>query len=171
MGKFVPERGTPAQENDPFGSLAASYSRVAHADFSEVVFDGAYKMLTKRGIPETDAKALDLMFVNVWKPYGQTVRDNPFAILDWTSVDAAEDVRMRLRGEPAVKGAVYNSMVNFNPNHRWLYLPEQRDDETFIFKQADSRAVNKEPASLAQYGFHESFKLSNDTGKKTRRSI
>lgn len=171
--RFVPERGLEAQEKDPFGSLAASYARVAHADFSEVVFDGAYKMLAKRGVPMEEAKALDLMFINVWKPYGQTVKDNPFAILDWTSVNPATDVHVRLRGESAVKGAVYNSMVSFNPNHRWVYLPEQRDDEVWFFKQADSRAVNKEPASLAQYAFHESFKLPDDLGREhqTRRSI
>merc|ERR1712048_497270 len=111
------------------------------------------------------------MFVNVWKPYGQTIKDNPFSILDWTSVDPSRDVRVTLRGEPTKKGAVYNTMVNYNPNHRWLYLPDQRDDEVWIFKQADSRAVNKEPANLAQYGFHQSFKLPNDDGIKTRRSL
>jgi len=148
------------------------YSRVAHADFSEVVFDNAYKMLTKRGVPETEAKALDLMFINVWKPFGQTVKDNPFAVLDWTSVDPVNDVHVRLRGQTATKGAIYNSLVTYNPNHRWAFLPDHRDDEVLLFKQADSRAENKEPASLSQYGFHVSFKLPTDIDEtKTRRSI
>ena len=107
-------------------------------------------MLTKRGVAETEAKALDLMFVNVWKPYGQTVKDNPFTILDWTSVDPGNDVHVKLRGEQSTKGAVYNTMVSYNPSHRWVYLPDQQDDEVWIFKQADSRAFNKEPAKLAQ---------------------
>ena len=40
-------------------------------------------MLTKRGVPELEAKDLDLVFVNTWKPYGQTVADNPLALLDF----------------------------------------------------------------------------------------
>ena len=159
--------------DNPFGAISATYARVAHADFSEVVFDKAYKMLTKRGVPEEEAKDLDLMFVNVWKPFGQTVQDNPFAILDWTSVDAAKDVHYHPRGKPTKKGGIYGTSVTFNPNHRWVYLPEQRDDELWIFKQADSRSVDAKPASLAQYGFHTSWKLPNDPGKgtNTRRSI
>lgn len=160
---------------NPFGSLASTYSRIAHADFSEVVFDNAYKMLVKRGLcSEQEGKeGLDLMFVNAWKPFGQTVRDNPFAILDWTSVDAKEDVHTHLRGKHHAPGALFTSSVTYNPKHRWVYLPEQRDDEIWLFKQADSRAVNKEPASLAQYGFHQSFKLPDDPGpeNRTRRSI
>ena len=73
----------------------------------EVVFDNAYKMLTKRGVSEDEAKnKLDLMLVNVWKPYNQTVKDNPFAILDWTSVNPKEDVHVYLRGRKIVKGGV-----------------------------------------------------------------
>ena len=68
---------------------------------------------------------------------------------------------------------LYTSSVTYNPSHRWVYLDEQRDDEIWFFKQADSRAYNKEPAHIAQYGFHQSFKLPNDKGKafKTRSSI
>ena len=44
-----------------------------------------------------------------------------------------------------VKGRIYSSELSYNPNHRWFYLPEQRDDEVWFFKQGDSRAVNKEP--------------------------
>lgn len=171
--KFVPEKAAREKVEDPFGSLAATYSRNAHADFSEVVFDSAYKMLTKRGISEAEAQTLDLMFVNAWKPFGQTVKDNPLTILDWTSVDPEVDVHIHPRGKPTTKGAIYLSLVTHNPQHRWAYLPDQRDDEVWLFKQADSRAVNKKPASLAQYGFHQSWKLPNDPGNdnKTRRSI
>lgn len=171
--KFVPEKAARENVEDPFGSLAASYSRNAHADFSEVVFDSAYKMLTKRGIPEDEVQELDLMFVNAWKPFGQTVQDNPLAILDWTSVNPEVDVHIHPRGKPTTKGAIYLSLVTHNPRHRWAYLPDQRDDEVWLFKQADSRAVDKKPASLAQYAFHQSWKLPNDPGNdnKTRRSI
>jgi len=161
-------------KNDPFGSIAAGYARVAHADFSEVVFDSAHKMLTKRGIPEEEAKSLDMMFVNVWKPFGQTVKDNPFALLDWTSLDPETDVSVILRGTKTTKGGIYQSHPTYNPNHRWVYLKDQRDDEVWLFKNADSRGVNKQPHSLAQYGFHSAFRLPDDPGGKKqngRRSI
>ena len=124
--KFLPDeaaRKKAAQEN-PFGAIAATYSRIAHADFSEVVFDNAYKMLTKRGVSEDEAKnKLDLMLVNVWKPYNQTVKDNPFAILDWTSVNPKEDVHVYLRGRKIVKGGVSKFLFKciFPPYHT-LYI-------------------------------------------------
>lgn len=173
--KFIPQPKMTggAAEYQGKDNIAISYARIAHADFSEVVFDNAYKMLTKRGIPEEEAQNLDLVFVNTWKPYGQTVTDNPMALLDWTSVDVANDVQVHLRGVKATKGAIYGTQIFHNPNHRWLYLPDMRDNEIFFFKQADSRAVNKEPTSLAQYGFHTAFRLPDDPGpdNKTRRSI
>lgn len=172
--KFVPLTDEQRDSLDnPFGAISATYARIAHADFSEVVFDSAYKMFTKRGIPEEEALGLDLMLVNAWKPYGMVVHDNAFAILDWTTVDVENDVHIHPRGKPTNKGAIYSTEVTFNPNHRWVYLPDMRDDEIWFFKQGDSRAFNKEPASLAQYGFHTSFKLPDDPGSenKTRRSI
>lgn len=166
-----------ASGGDVRSEVQGSYAKVAHADFSEVVFDGAYKMFVKRGVPEAEAQDLDIMFVNAWKPYGQTVRDNPLAILDWTSVDPAIDVHVHPRGSPVAKsnGApiIYVSEVTHSPAHRWVYLPEQRSDEVWLFKQADSRAENKLPSTLAQYGFHVSFALPDDPGKenRTRQSI
>ena len=113
------------------------------------------------------------MFVNCWKPYGQTVQDNAFAILDWTSIDVENDVHIVPRGSPITKGAIFGSGITYNPRHRWVWLPKQRDDELWFFKQGDSRAENKQPQSLAQYGFHQSWKQPDDPGSegKTRQSI
>jgi len=173
--KFAPLTKTQRDAIDkPFGALAASYARVAHADFSEVVFDTGYKMLTKRGVPEAEAKGgLDLVYVNAWKPFGQTVKDNPFALLDWTSVDPDEDVHIHPRGKTTTKGSNYGTGVTYNSKHRWVYLPDQQDDEVWLFKQADSRAVNKKPHALAQYGFHTSWKLPDHPANEnaTRASI
>merc|ERR1719456_1586466 len=151
--KFLPQpriTGKQAIEYQGEDNIAISYAASAHADFSEVVFDSAWKMLTKRGVPEEEAKDLDLVFVNVWKPYGQTVADNPLAILDWTSIDIAKDVHVQLRGLQTKKGSIYGTQVSYNPNHRWFFLPDQKDDEILYFKQADSRTNNKQPHALAQ---------------------
>ena len=51
-------------------------------------------------VPEAEAEpgVLDVMYVNVWKPWGQVVKDNDFAILDWSSLDEKNDVHELLRG-------------------------------------------------------------------------
>merc|ERR1712194_453477 len=100
--------------------MGGSYSRQAHADFSDVVFDSAWKMLAKRGVPEDEAQRLDLMFVNAWRPFGSKVTDNPLAILDWTSVDPIADVRGLKRGTPVEKDTIYGATVHHNPHHRWF---------------------------------------------------
>ena len=66
----------PPDEDDPITLRWTFFleKKRAHADFSEVVFDGAWKMFVKRGVPEAAARNLDILFVNAWKPYGQTVR-------------------------------------------------------------------------------------------------
>merc|ERR550514_2332870 len=170
--KYVFVIGTQKFTEDKSRGILGSYARTAHADFSEVVFDNAYKMFTKRGVSEEEAKNLDIMFVNAWKPFGQTVKDNHFTILDWTSVDVAKDVHIMKRGSPFIKGNIHGTTISYNPNHRWVYLPEQKDDEIWLFKQADSRAVEKNPINLAQYAFHISFRTPDDPGtNRTRRSI
>ena len=62
------------------------------------------------------------------------------------------------------EGNIYSTQLHYNPNHRWFYLPEQRENEIFYFKQGDSRAFNKQPYNLAQYGFHTSIRLPDDPG-------
>merc|ERR1712007_93950 len=109
-------------------------------DFSDVVFDGAWKMFTKRGVPEEEARSLDIMFVNAWRPFGQVVKDNPLTVLDWTSVDPANDVRGKSRGTAVEKDVIYGALVHHNPKHRWMYLPDMNPEEIWLFKQADSRA-------------------------------
>merc|ERR550514_1679847 len=107
--KYVFVIGTQKFTEDKSRGILGSYARTAHADFSEVVFDNAFKMFTKRG-------------------------------------------------SPFIKGNIYGTTISYNPNHRWVYLPEQKDDEIWLFKQADSRAVEKNPINLAQYAFHISFR-------------
>ncbi len=116
--KYVFCLGTQKFTEDKSRGLLGSYSRSAHADFADVVFDRAYKMLTKRGVSEEEATKMDLMFVNAWKPFGRAVADNPLTILDWSSVDPSRDVHGLPRGAPVVKGNILASTVTFNPGHK-----------------------------------------------------
>merc|ERR550514_2534543 len=172
LPKYAFAIGTQKFTEDKSRGILGSYARTAHADFSEVVFDNAYKMLTKRGVPEEEAQNLDIMFINAWKPFGQTVKDNAFAILDWNTVDPENDVHIMTRGAPTIKGNIYGSQITYNPNHRWVYMPNQTSEELWLFKQADSRSRDKKPHSLAQYAFHISIRLPDDDGTaRSRRSI
>lgn len=71
------------------------------------------------------------MFVNAWKTFGQTVRDNPVAILNWSTVDPDEDVYIHTRGKPTTKGSNYGTGVTYNSKHRWVYLPAQAQAKAF----------------------------------------
>ena len=167
--KYVFVLGTQKFTEDKSRGLLGSYARSAHADFADVVFDRAHRMLTKRGVPEEEALNLDLMFVNAWKPFGRVVADNPLAILDWTTLDPARDVHGLPRGAPVEKGNIFASTVTHNPAHRWMYLSNMTPEEVWFFKQADSRPARP---GLSRHAFHTSFRQSGDVGaERSRRSI
>lgn len=164
--KYVFAIGTQKFTEDKSRGLLGSYSRQAHADFSDVVFDGAWKMLEKRGVPGEEAKRLDLMFVNAWRPFGCTVKDNPLAILDWTSVDPVHDVKGMKRGATVEKDTIYGALVCHNPRHRWFYLPDMTPEEMWFFKQADSREHRPD---ISKHAFHTAVKIGEED--RARRSI
>jgi hypothetical protein len=167
--KYIFALGTQKFTEDKSRGLLGSYARAAHADFADVVFDRAHKMLTKRGVPDEEALNLDLMFVNTWKPFGRVVSDNPLAILDWTTVDPARDVHGLPRGAPVERGNILVCTVTHNPAHRWMYLSNMRPDEVWFFKQADSRPARP---GLSRHAFHTSFRQpGDDAAKRSRRSI
>ena len=168
--KYVFPIGTQKFTEDKSRGFLGSYSRQAHADFSDIVFDRAFKMLVKRGVPEGEARAMDIMFVNVWKPFGDTVYDNPLAILDWTSVDCDADVHELKRGSTYFeKGVVLSATLSHNPTHRWMYAPRMKTSECWVFKQADSRDTR---GDISKHAFHTSFPHHESCRpKRARRSI
>uniref|UniRef100_A0A7S3PE11 Uncharacterized protein n=1 Tax=Aplanochytrium stocchinoi TaxID=215587 RepID=A0A7S3PE11_9STRA len=168
--KYVFSIGTQKFCEDKTRGPFTTYSRTAHTDFAEVVFDKAWKMLTKRGVPEEEAKKMDLMFVNTWKPFGRPCVDNPLTILDWETVDPSRDVHGLKRGSPTKYMSIYNTTVTYNPQHKWVYIPEMQSDEVWVFKQVDSRP-NK--LGLAKHAFHTSFRMPDHQSdvNRTRRSI
>jgi len=166
--KYVFAIGTQKFTEDKSRGFLGSYSRQAHADFSDVVFDGAYKMLVKRGVPESEARGMDIMLINSWQPFGTVVHDNHLTILDWTSINPDADVVEKKRGTPIIKGHIYTSSIHHNPGHRWVYIPKMQPDEMWLFKQADSRSL----PGLSKYAFHTAFKdPTTEPEAPPRRSI
>lgn len=153
-----------------------AYSRQAHADMTgprgpwpPTLFKLANRMLEQRGISLEEARSMDLMFVNVWRPFSYNVVDNPLTILDWTSVDPAKDCYIIPKGTPLTFGEPVQRIIH-SPSHRWLYLPNMTPEEVYLFKQSDSRLDL--PDHIAQHAFHTSFRLPTDPGTdRSRRSI
>ena len=130
---FGGETGRRAVKPTPNGS-AGNYAMGIHADMC-----AAIERAFAKNIPD------DRHFesINIWrstKP-GELVQMMPLAVCDMRSVDPDDivfgdgvntgDVRQFYK--------VVSQMVVFNPNQRWYYFPNMRDDEVLIFRQYDTR--------------------------------
>lgn len=172
-----------------FGGHASSAARrlrrgrpVAGAPFT----DGPENLLRERGISAAEARNMDIMLVNAWRPFSRPVRDNPLAVLDWSSVDAAAELYRIPKGVPMAVGEPPQRLL-YSARHRWLYVRDMRPDEVLFFKQGDTRlppvAVAAAHCSehaqycthISRFAFHTSFRLPGDPGgahgHRTRRSL
>ena len=82
-------------------------------------------------------------FVNLWRPIVGPVWDNPLAVCDARSVQAADLVSTEIQhfGEddlstPRHTGEIYS--VRYNPAHRWCYVSAMTPDEFLLLKCYDS---------------------------------
>ncbi len=73
--------------------------------------------------------------INVWRPIRGPVQDAPLAVTDAQTVDDADFVATDLVYPDRI-GEIY--YVKFNPEHKWFYAPQMRDDEVLLFKCYDS---------------------------------
>lgn len=168
--------GSQKFTEDKSRGYMGAYSRQAHSDmtgpkgpWAPVLFGNALKMLKARGVSEAEARKMDLMFISAWRPFSYNVKDNPLTLLDWTSVDPDKDVYTLPKGTKLTMGEPIQRVL-YNPNHRWLYVPNMTPQEVYVIKQSDSRG-DLIPG-LAQHAFHTSIRLPGDSGNdRTRRSI
>jgi hypothetical protein len=86
--------------------------------------------------------------INVWRPIRGPVQEAPLAVCDAQSIKPDDYVTMDLIYHDRV-GEVY--VMNFNPNHRWYYLPQQQKNEVTFIKGYDS-----DPAK-ARFTAHSAF--------------
>jgi hypothetical protein len=86
--------------------------------------------------------------INVWRPVRGPVQESPLAVCDAQSIKQEDYVAMDLIYHDRV-GEVY--VMNFNPDHRWYYLPQQQRDEVIFLKGYDS-----DPAK-ARFTAHSAF--------------
>ena len=103
----------------------------AHADFTAT---SALRRATEVMGPIVQT-ARRLVAINLWRPIAEPVRDSPLAFCAATSVASEDLVPAELRYENRT-GEIY--YLSYNPQHRWLYAPEMRKSEFWLFKNSDS---------------------------------
>jgi len=101
--------------------------------------------------------------INVWRPIGYPARDWPLVLGDARSV-AMNDLIAIDRIFPDRRGETYG--LAYNPEHRWLYVPDVQPEEAIMIKCWDS------DVRVARFTPHSAF-LDPTTPKGTppRQSI
>lgn len=87
--------------------------------------------------------------INVWRSINGPVTDTPLAFADARTVKDADWIATDLK-YPDRTGEVYR--VAFNPDHRWLYVPNVQPDEVLLLKTFDSATDGR-----ARYMPHTAF--------------
>lgn len=177
LPKYTFALRTQKFSEDRSRGFLGTYSRQTHADFTDIHFGdfqtrGAFQMLTKRGVPEQEAKNMDILFINTWQPFMRPAYNNPLTILDWRTVDPGDfmEITRDVMPKKAADGKMYAYVTELahNPKHQWVYLSNMNTDEVYFFKQADSRVDGKQ----SRYAFHTSFSdPAVDPALPGRRSI
>jgi hypothetical protein len=87
--------------------------------------------------------------INVWRPVRGPVEESPLAVCDAESLRESDFVASALI-YPHRKGEILS--VNYNPNHRWFYIPAMQPDEAWLLKCFDSATDGR-----ARYTAHTGF--------------
>lgn len=102
-----------------------------HVDQS---YDEAPRLAARCGI-SPEVLSGRFMIVNVWRPI-KTIRKDPFAVVDATSVPESDMVPIKLI-YPDREGETFS--VRPGKTHRWHYLSEQTPEDVLMFKIYDSK--------------------------------
>ncbi|KAK8104327.1 uncharacterized protein PG998_011360 [Apiospora kogelbergensis] len=73
--------------------------------------------------------------LNIWRPLTSSLKHWPMAFCDVRSIDPG-DLVLADQISPGFQGE--NTLLYFNPRHRFHYVSDQSQDEVWIFKQYDS---------------------------------
>merc|ERR1712046_268809 len=148
LPKYVFALRSQKFSEDRSRGFLGSYSKQTHCDFTDVAFGdgetrGAFKVLAKRGVIESEAKNLDILFFNTWQPFMRPAYNDSLTLLDWQSVEPGDYMEITRDYVPKKdkdgRPFAYVTELAFNPEHRWVYIPNMSPEEIFIFKQADIR--------------------------------
>ena len=90
-----------------------------------------------------------VVFINVWKPIHNTVKERPLAMCDVTSSPPSDFFKLHLRyrdrnGE--------NYVMQHSPEHKWYYFPEITPEKVILLKTFDSETDGR-----ARFVGHSAF--------------
>ncbi|KAH9817852.1 hypothetical protein DFH28DRAFT_129374 [Melampsora americana] len=75
-----------------------------------------------------------VVIFNVWRPV-QIVKDNPLAICDWKSLKKTDALNSEIT-PTNLNNAI--QPWNYKGHQKWVYVPNQKPEEVFVFIQHDS---------------------------------
>ena len=90
----------------------------------DIVPDEAEQLLKRR-----------VAFYNVWKPLYRRVEELPLAMVDATTHDPDDMLRMDLKYRERT-GEIY--VMRYSPKHRWMYFPHMENHHALLLKTYDS---------------------------------
>jgi hypothetical protein len=124
----------------------------AHNDYTE--WSGPQRVREIMPMQESD-KLLKKRFsiIQVWRPINGPIKSNPLAICDARSVEQKDFIKTERR-YPNRTGETYRLL--YNPNHKWYYFPNMKQDEVIVFKVYDSSRDGR-----ARFTPHTSFEDPN----------
>ena len=124
----------------------------AHNDYTE--WSGPQRVREIMPLQESD-KLLKKRFsiIQVWRPINGPIKSNPLAICDARSVEQKDFIKTERR-YPNRTGETYR--LSYNPNHKWYYFPNMKQDEVIVFKVYDSSRDGR-----ARFTPHTSFEDPN----------
>ena len=120
------------EEDDGLGGVRLPAMRV-HVDYTEKSAPRRVRDLLPGEADRLLARRF--VFINVWRPIGETVRDAPLALCDARSVHPRDLVPADLIYRNRT-GEIY--YATFNTRHRWLYVPGMEPHEVLLLKNYDS---------------------------------
>ena len=146
--------------------MAASQApaRSVHSDLS---IAGAWHLLDSVITDPTELATLKkgrVLVFNVWRPL-KTIRKDPLAVCDWSSVDLKNDwISTRM-----IFPYRWNELghLSHGDQQRWHYLSGQTPEEPLIFKQFDSAEIGNGGMTVP----HTAFEDVDTLGCEPRRSI
>jgi hypothetical protein len=92
-------------------------------------------------------------FFNVWKPLYRRVEELPLAMVDATTHDEGDMLRMDLKYRERT-GEIY--VMRYSPKHRWFYFPQMEASQALLLKTYDSETDGR-----ARFMGHSAFEDPN----------
>ncbi|KAH9817848.1 hypothetical protein DFH28DRAFT_960935 [Melampsora americana] len=139
--------------------LSAEGAKFLKAQLQERYLNSPHKGDQEFGKSIKDGKRL--VVFNVWRPV-KIVEDNPLAICYWGSVRAKDKMEFGIQPtshENAIQTWKYRD------HQKWVYLPNQKPEEVFVFMQHDSHGKDGHGTNVP----HASVVLKDQEGKPSTR--